>query len=615
MPASKTALCIRALLATLPLLDRRIFAYGGGLLDTTLVASRRSLLSYETKYPLWVPRMICRDATDWNNRQFGSREAVTFDECAAACDEDATQCSGIFFGNYDDGSSDSRCSDATETTCTCWLVLSGCRHPETHRGYSIYMREDTEYSPTGPSEAYTQRYERAVCHDVNGDTVDEEFGAGFVSFDDCATACHDLSSCHGIMYGNYLDENSECASVDQTSCTCRLVTGECSHPQRHEGFNIFTLHSVTATPITTTPTARDATLRYPLLHTEGVCRDGGERESGTQVGSNEALSFDECAAACDDDEDCFAIIYGLHTTSSSSSRCSDATGTSCTCYKMYNSCTTPEAHLGYNSYVKDSAPREPPTFTDKLEGKVCRTSSGGVPRGDTLGGSGASVASGRVAVTIEECEAACANNPTCSSFAFGVYRTSSNQCRSATERHCDCFVYYEECGSYSSSSQHNLYQRAAPSPSSAPTTTLDTYEQTHHGAVCQDANGDAVDEEYGDGDVSYDECVAACHMSGGNGGGSIHKCHGIMYGNYLDENSECASADQTSCTCRLVTGECSHPRRHEGFNISRYMHNNQGVWGPLVRDPVCCSSSTNAQQYRDEFDARLARLRQRWAEL
>jgi len=347
----------------------------------------------------------------------------------------------------------------------------------------------------------------------------------------------------------------------------------------------------------TTVTAQTPTTNgYTLAYEEGLCHDYIERRV-SQILPTQTWDLDECKAACDADSDCNGIHFGKYVAGSSDSRCDDATLTACKCYKVYNGCDAdPEVHVGYNAYVKVAAPREEAlqTYTIKHEGMMCRNAaSDNVRFGDVL------------AVTIQECEAACVADTGCFTFQYGNWHSDSasagdnSRCFSATGTTCTCYLNKMVCDSPVTHLGYNIHFLSSD--------VRQFSEMYDVGADCEQS----ATEEHGNGDVSFDECTAACQNKGG-GGSNSPECHGIVYGNYMaDETSQCETDSETSCTCLLVTGNCSNPSRDNAFDVFSYT-GNQGVWGALpprdtalvnfslAREEMVCRNATgdsNDQQF------------------
>jgi hypothetical protein len=54
-----------------------------------------------------------------------------------------------------------------------------------------------------------------------------------VSFTECEQACQNNAECRAFEYGTF---PARCTSEDL--CKCWLVTGLCSHPHAHSGYNV-----------------------------------------------------------------------------------------------------------------------------------------------------------------------------------------------------------------------------------------------------------------------------------------------------------------------------------------------------------------------------------------
>jgi hypothetical protein len=292
---------------------------------------------------------------------------------------------------------------------------------------------------------------------------------------------------------------------------------------------------------------------YTLVHEGGLCSDHYQRDV-LEVLPSQTFSLEECKAECDADVNCATIHFGQYVAGDGYSRCDDDTGTACSCWLVYNGCDYMDVHVGYNAYIKVHHREEMlQTHTIKYEGMMCRNSAGeanNVKFGDSL------------AVTIAECEAACVADAECLSFQFGNwYITSatadaSNRCLSAAGETCTCYHNKMSCEAPETHVGYNIH---------FPSSQVHQFTQMYDvGAACEQS----VTEEHGAGDVSFEQCTADCLNKGG-GGSNPPECHGIMYGNYTATNSECVDAAGTSCTCLLVTGDCSLPSFSDSFSIFR----------------------------------------------
>ena len=69
------------------------------------------------------------------------------------------------------------------------------------------------------------------------------------------------------------------------------------------------------------------------------------------------MTIQECEAACANDADCIAFMFGRYRDDADSG-CSSDTENLCSCYPVYSagSCSDPITHLGYNIYHIDPRP-------------------------------------------------------------------------------------------------------------------------------------------------------------------------------------------------------------------------------------------------------------------
>jgi len=247
----------------------------------------------------------------------GSATYVSFASCQQSC-AGRYDCIGIEFGNIGQ-----RCEH--EDSCKCYLITGSCTNPQSHTGYNIFIND------VAPVAIAT--YRNQECCSASGDCgqsvgIAGEGSATYVSFASCQQSCAGRYDCIGIEFGNI---GQRCENED--SCKCYLITGSCTSPQRHTGYNIL-INDVAPVAIAT-------------YRNQECCSASGDCNQSVGFageGSATYVSFASCQQGCAARSDCIGIEFG-----NIGQRCENED--SCKCYLITGSCTNPQRHTGYNILI------------------------------------------------------------------------------------------------------------------------------------------------------------------------------------------------------------------------------------------------------------------------
>jgi hypothetical protein len=139
---------------------------------------------------------------------------VTLATCQESC-LGSSDCIGFEFGTGN------RCQGVD--SCRCFLVNGQCDNPQDHSGYNVYM------NPPLPSITLPGQ----ECCAGNGDCDQSVRVPGFITLATCQQSCLDNADCTGIEYG----VGNRC--TNSASCRCFMITGDCSNPKAHSGYNAY----------------------------------------------------------------------------------------------------------------------------------------------------------------------------------------------------------------------------------------------------------------------------------------------------------------------------------------------------------------------------------------
>jgi len=173
-------------------------------------------------------------------------------------------------------------------------------------------------------------YQEQECCSASGDCdqsvgIAGEGSATYVSFASCQQSCAGRYDCIGIEFGNI---GQRCENED--SCKCWLITGSCTSPQSHTGYNIL-INDVAPVAIAT-------------YRNQQCCSASGDCDQSVPAPGATYVSFASCQQSCAGRSDCIGIEFG-----NIGHRCENED--SCKCWLITGSCDSPQSLTSYNILI------------------------------------------------------------------------------------------------------------------------------------------------------------------------------------------------------------------------------------------------------------------------